>query len=214
MSRLLASTTAAALLSLPILAQERPSGAQLSAGPTSNGARAGLTTVPRNRPFRVQRTSQSQPATCDGSIRSAESRRSLGKLVSYLGIGAATAGAVPIWPKTENTAFGVGEGTGMNTPLIVAGVAATVVGAYWSIGKKSDETAWENALRSLPMGIAKSADAIRCLGNPSSSTRSTTADGEQHVLTYRTKIAGVDHIYTLTFAKDALAKIDRSAVGQ
>ncbi len=148
-------------------------------------------------------------AACDGkALRSAESRQILGAIIG--GAGAIVGVMAALRTKTEIGQFGPELISDVNTPMLIAGGVGLVYGSTMYFGRASDGKRWDEAVGSLKVGAATSADAVACLGKPNRVSTSTTGDGEVTVLTYVREINHRTRAYSLTFTKAVLSSVDRA----
>lgn len=149
---------------------------------------------------------------CDGSrIRASASRRKRGIIIGSAGLAGIVLSPLLTQNKTTMTQFGPVVEQGLNLPLFLAGAGAALFGGYlWGSAAKGDETRYDDALRSLVVGVSTERDVTECLGTPVSVTTSTSASGEVTQLLYAPR--GSKRTIILRFDTGVLASIERRAI--
>ena len=144
-------------------------------------------------------------AVCDGNrVRGAATKRKRGGIIA--GVGAAVMLLSFFSTKATDTQFGPVVEQSVNLPVFLVGLATGGYGASQWFGRRSDATAWEDAVGSLTIGVSTDRDAVQCLGKPVS--LSTSAVDETSILTYHSRAAGVVRSQRLHFKKGVLANIE------
>jgi hypothetical protein len=150
---------------------------------------------------------------CDGGrVRSLIAKRDRGKLIMNLGAVVAIAGALPIWPTTEEAFGETVKGKDVSLPAMAIGAGAAVVGWFMKTGSPGDEQLWEFALDSISIGTSTTTDVLQCFGPPGGRRSERSAGGEQTVFEYSADFGTADQVYTLTFREGVLSQIDRANV--
>jgi outer membrane protein assembly factor BamE (lipoprotein component of BamABCDE complex) len=149
----------------------------------------------------------SRPAPlCDGSeMASVRSRRSVGKVLFFGGLG-----VVAISPTLVTSVSGYSSAVS----LMSVGAIASAVGLYLHYNSNPSDQFWQNTMSQIKVGETRTEDVRQCLGPPSANT----STGSEETWTYAMAktgflgLGGSAKTVAITFRDSVVSKLNKTAV--